>query len=239
MRRKSHPWRRRLLGSATVVSLVLGLVIALLWARSYWWWDTLRHSRPRPDGEEFMYVLMSERGEVEFQNLHWGPAEPETSNNPFAPEPPRQAKPITVDRPAGFFANAVSIEDRYRNIPARLRPRPRLGAFRGWLVREGNSTLYGKHTPGVALRRWVRIETVVVPYWMLLAPALVFPLIASARALRRRWRARQWRMAGHCPVCGYDLRATPDRCPECGAAPQPPHNLPKQRTAAASSGAVE
>lgn len=53
--------------------------------------------------------------------------------------------------------------------------------------------------------------TVIIPHWMLAAAAGVLP----AWWMIRRRRASRLR-PGHCRRCGYDLRATPDRCPECG-----------------------
>jgi hypothetical protein len=51
-----------------------------------------------------------------------------------------------------------------------------------------------------------------VPLWLL----TLFFLACAAVALRTNWLRPE---PGFCTVCGYDLRATPDRCPECGAIP--------------------
>ena len=54
-----------------------------------------------------------------------------------------------------------------------------------------------------------------LPFWFLAAVLAVPPAIVVRGELRRRRR----RVPGKCHRCGYDLRATPERCPECGATP--------------------
>jgi hypothetical protein len=44
-------------------------------------------------------------------------------------------------------------------------------------------------------------------------------VIARRRLLFDLIQRRFRREPGHCRKCGYDLRATPDRCPECGTVP--------------------
>lgn len=51
-----------------------------------------------------------------------------------------------------------------------------------------------------------------VPWWFL---ALLFSLLPARAAWI--WYRRRRHPPGYCSACGYDLRATPDRCPECGA----------------------
>ena len=60
-----------------------------------------------------------------------------------------------------------------------------------------------------------RYVAVVLPYWLITLPTSV-PLLLIAW---RHWHDRGARRIamGRCAACGYDLRESPGRCPECGA----------------------
>ncbi|MDB5320159.1 MAG: hypothetical protein JWN40_1790 [Phycisphaerales bacterium] len=97
---------------------------------------------------------------------------------------------------------------------------------RGWdrAYRSNSSGDTDETVAGLPVRRWQPVRTfdvnnslhrtayVVVPHWTLAAALAAGPLMS----LRRRFVRRRRQSTGLCPVCGYDLRATPGRCPECG-----------------------
>ena len=71
------------------------------------------------------------------------------------------------------------------------------------------SDLHGYSFPGAPPTRYTSF---IFPIWF---PTLLLAIWPGLRL--RRWRiVRRRSKMGLCTTCGYDLRATPQRCPECG-----------------------
>jgi hypothetical protein len=71
----------------------------------------------------------------------------------------------------------------------------------------------GKSARDPGVRAWA--AWVIAPSWLCSAATLVLPVHWASRLIRAA-RARARVRNALCPRCGYDLRATPGRCPECG-----------------------
>ncbi len=85
--------------------------------------------------------------------------------------------------------------------------------------RDWSKPLNGLEFAGVKFGgRWGQgsmLWNLVIPFWLLTTIFAILPLcdivfIAIEKSLQPS--------SGHCPHCGYDLRASPQRCPECGQA---------------------
>ena len=86
---------------------------------------------------------------------------------------------------------------------------------------------------GVCTTNPWKYSAAIVPYWALilifaLLPLRVFPKIYT------RWQRKR---RGQCLHCGYDLRHSPGRCPECGK-PAPGSKLPEDAASPASGKSI-
>jgi hypothetical protein len=125
-----------------------------------------------------------------------------------------ESKVVVVDSRGGSLDLSVTRADPENEKPG---PRP----YYVWHTHATNGSSGGVMLGGKSVWLWGHVSMsgfgwVVVPHWLLVLATLPGAWLALVR-LRRWTLARVRRNYGHCPACGYDLRATPERCPECGS----------------------
>ncbi|MEA2735244.1 MAG: hypothetical protein QOE14_1695 [Humisphaera sp.] len=126
---------------------------------------------------------------------------------------------VVLDSVSGTLCLGVTRADPENEEPG---PRP----YYVWHTAPARTSSPGIVSGGTLVRFGARVRMsgfgwVVVPHWVLVLTTLPGACLSLGR-MRRSILAKVRRNYGHCPACGYDLRATPDRCPECGAVSEAP-----------------
>jgi hypothetical protein len=188
--------RRRLFTFAAALSAVLWIGLVALWVRSHRVLDEDAAGWTRPAGggtsSGVVARVLNEPGQI------WLAITLEVRGDRGW-----WLLRYELNRPGPFI---YTFSEPRAAEPARLWPR-----FYAGHHHEERSKMFDEFYYAGPVDQWA----VGAPHWfvLLLAAALPLAWLLSERLRRQRRRAGR---AGLCPRCGYDLRASPERCPECG-----------------------
>ena len=213
--------RKRAPNILIACSALLCLVNAVLWCRSYFVPDRLTYTMHNADGQwvvrrsiiKFMFPVTiakavearsigSSNGRITLSRIGFIIPHGQRLLQPGEPEPDYSTDfPYIGGERAGFMLEHPT---------------------EPWTPRDAGATrtvARYEHSSMLAFGYWAapswntHAVEYEMHYWLVTALFAIAPAARLIKAVRRRRRFA----AGHCPTCGYDLRATPNRCPECGA----------------------
>ena len=205
--------RRMLVWIFVVGSLLSGILFASLWIFSYHRWGMVRWGARDNQERRVTWVGMeSYKGIFFFQYqqtiyptatsldryLTWRPEWVRTGwTLQWLPRSPSTGFP-----PPSYGSLGGAIHNRYRVAWVN-------GVY--WY-----NNRHDQPCGDVGTRSLCRDIVLAVPLWF---AAIGFTLLGGIPcyiAIRRRYRVRRRQLSGLCVTCGYDVRATAERCPECG-----------------------
>jgi hypothetical protein len=193
-------WRGRMFSAATLLSSLLLVATGALWLRSRYvseiWSRPLTDVRGRYVGDSSLHVYS---GGIGFAHVRLD-------------SPVPAAEPIDgqVIHRSWHQPNLIMLQSAFY-LPYQQYAGFMWGNLRGsiWISLSG----WSRDPMGASGYYVPEFERFfIVPFHALFLTWALLPTIW----LLRHWYTRRRHRAGTCQVCGYDLRATPERCPECG-----------------------
>ena len=197
--------KRRLFNFAVAISLLLFATTLAGWILSSWQQYSVSVRR------QYRWEVILSRGQLGFSVETYYP-------NAIANSP--RFKVVSYGPPAPF-ADHLTFSHSTNRLPNSRFSFADLSFHRYRMITWNNPIRPPPATISMSVGRYYAI-----PLWIFLIATALAPARWLYTTSRRRPRSR---MGGNlCVHCGYDLRATPDRCPECGTiAKTPARDLPR------------
>ena len=189
---------RLLLNLLTALSLLLCVATVVLWVRSFYVQDVMRWTTTRAAGGDIRRTrveVFSVRGHnvAHVQSRTYTPQEFDRVVRPMDERMTPQQRSLWYRMGTHTFRFNYNPDVRGRSLWVRL-------GFRYSHSIHDSSPPF----PGFTEAR--------LPHWLIAMLTAALPAVRCGAW----WRRRRRHAIGRCPRCGYDLRASPDRCPECG-----------------------
>jgi hypothetical protein len=206
---------RRLLTALSLLTLIATLS---LWARACWMQDIVKHKGMRSEGRTLFLTYTTVQTCTDALYVTRNDGSCELTEGPAADTFGQQHAAHV-----GWNHSTLGADSLSEDLPE--------GSFWGFYWKLDPPALETRAAaadptfdPGWNTARSRKLR-LAIPWWFLAALSAVLPTLSLRRYLRKMLHH-----PGTCPQCGYDLRASPTRCPECGrptdnpATSQPSHS---------------